>query len=140
MPPISDGLKEGRTLCCGPSRLLSLKIQYLLWYVRGINAHSVGELHVYEGAFHLGMDWDFKETVFSHQGDISFQDIHAYFSRTMLGLILHRLLSPIENVWHIMKMRIRQRQPQPVEQLMFGIQQEWTKTTNCKLVSTFDKQ
>ena len=42
-------------------------------------------------------------------------------------------LSPIENVWRIMKRRIRQRRPQTVEQLKSCIHQEWAKIQFAKL-------
>ena len=42
-------------------------------------------------------------------------------------------LSPFENVWHIMKRRIRQRRPWTVEQLKSCIHQEWAKIPLAKL-------
>ena len=42
-------------------------------------------------------------------------------------------LSPIENVWRIMKRRIRQRRPRTVEQLKSGIHKEWAKIPLAKL-------
>ena len=42
-------------------------------------------------------------------------------------------LSPIENVWCIMKRRIRQRRPQTVQQLKSCIHQEWAKIPLAKL-------
>ena len=42
-------------------------------------------------------------------------------------------LSPIENVWRIMKRRIRQRRPRTVEQLKSCIHQEWAKIPLAKL-------
>ena len=42
-------------------------------------------------------------------------------------------LSPIENVWHIMKRKIRQRRPRTVEQLKLYIKQEWERIPSEKL-------
>ena len=81
------------------------------------------------------------------------QELHAYFSRTMPGLILHELqhvaciecvcltglpavqICPIENVWRIIKRRIRQLRPRTVEQLKSCIHQEWEKfhLQNCNI-------
>ena len=41
--------------------------------------------------------------------------------------------SPIENLWHIMKRRIRQRRPRTAEQLKSCIQQQWAKIPQAKL-------
>ena len=42
-------------------------------------------------------------------------------------------LSPIENVWRIMKRKIRQRRPRTVEQLKLYIKQEWERIPPTKL-------
>ena len=42
-------------------------------------------------------------------------------------------LSPIENVWRIMKRKIRQRRPRTVEQLKSYIKQEWERIPPTKL-------
>ena len=42
-------------------------------------------------------------------------------------------LSPIENVWRIMKRKIRQRRPRTVEQLKLYIKQEWERIPPEKL-------
>ena len=42
-------------------------------------------------------------------------------------------LSPIENIWHIMKQKIRQRRPRTVEQLESYIRQEWDNIPLPKL-------
>ena len=63
---------------------------------------------------------------------------------TTVWLCMHRVrvldwpacsphLSPIENVWCIMKRRIRQWRPQTVEQLKSCIYQEWAKIPLAKL-------
>ena len=42
-------------------------------------------------------------------------------------------LSPIENVWRIMKRKIQQRRPRTVEQLKLYIKQEWERIPPTKL-------
>ncbi|KAL6463867.1 hypothetical protein MHYP_G00282580 [Metynnis hypsauchen] len=42
-------------------------------------------------------------------------------------------LSPIENVWRIMKHKIQQRRPRTVEQLKLYIKQEWERIPPTKL-------
>ncbi len=42
-------------------------------------------------------------------------------------------LSPIENIWHIVKWKIRQRQPRTLQQLETYIRQEWVQIPTPKL-------
>ncbi len=42
-------------------------------------------------------------------------------------------LSPIENIWHIIKLKIRQRQPITLQQLETYIRQEWDQIPTPKL-------
>ncbi len=42
-------------------------------------------------------------------------------------------LSPIENIWHIIKWNIRQRQPQTLQQLETYIRQEWDQIPTLRL-------
>ena len=42
-------------------------------------------------------------------------------------------MTPIENVWRIMKRKIRQRRPRTVEQLKLYIKQEWERIPPTKL-------
>ncbi len=42
-------------------------------------------------------------------------------------------LSPIENIWHIIKRKIRQRRPQTLQQLETYIRQEWDQVPTPKL-------
>ena len=96
---------------------------------------------------------EFLRDICCRQDDNFSKELHVYFSRTMPGLILHELqqhgfigiecvlgwpacipnLSPIGNVWRIMKRRIRQKQPQTVEQLKSCIHHGWEKNPLAKL-------
>ncbi len=42
-------------------------------------------------------------------------------------------LSPIENIWHIIKQKIRQKRPWTLQQLEIYIRQEWDQITKSKL-------
>ena len=42
-------------------------------------------------------------------------------------------LSPIENIWRIIKLKIRQRRPQTLQQLETYIRQEWDQIPTPKL-------
>ncbi len=42
-------------------------------------------------------------------------------------------LSPIENIWHIIKRKIHQRQPRTLQQLETNISQEWDQIPTPKL-------
>ncbi len=42
-------------------------------------------------------------------------------------------LSPIENIWHVIKQKIRQRRPQTLQQLETYIRQEWNQILTPKL-------
>ncbi len=77
----------------------------------------------------------------------------VYFSRTMQNHILQLLqqhgfsrrvrvlnwpacspdLSPIENIWHNIKRKIRQRRPRTLQQLETYIRQEWDQIPTPKL-------
>ncbi len=82
----------------------------------------------------------------SHPDVVSFREDLAFSNMTMPDNILHQLqhhgcverrirvlkwpacspdLSPIENIWRIIKRKMRQRRPKSVEQLEACIRQEW---------------
>ncbi len=98
----------------------------------------------------------FKQSnICSPPDDVYFRKV--YFGRTMLNHILHllqlhgfvveesgcwiglpavqifHLQGPIENIWHIIKLKIRQRQPQTLQQLQTYIRQEWDQIPTPKL-------
>ncbi len=95
--------------------------------------------------------------------DIFSRDVHAYFNKTMQttfcthykvlaaeeeGRVLDWPacspdLSPIENVWRILKRKMRQRRPRTVAHLKTCLQEEWDKITPetlHHLVSSVPKQ
>ncbi len=49
-------------------------------------------------------------------------------------------LSPIENIWHIIKWKIRQRQPRTLQQLETYIRQEWDQIPNGKLITSMPRR
>ncbi len=86
------------------------------------------------------------------QNVVSFREDLAFSNMTMPDHILHQLqhygcveggsgywngqpadLSPIENIWRIIKRKMRQRRPKTVEQLEACIRQEWDNIPIPKL-------
>ena len=116
--------------------------------------HGYGWRYAYMWRYHWcrGLCWNFGETYAAVKTMIPgtpclFQQDNArpHSARvTTVWLYRHRVrvldwpacspdLSPIENVWRIMKRRIRQRWPPSVEQLKSCIHQEWAKIPLAKL-------
>ncbi len=90
----------------------------------------------------------FQNNICSHPDVISFREDLAFSNMTMPDHILHQLqhhgcveegsrywndLSPIENIWRIIKRKMRQRRPKTVEQLEACIRQEWDNIPIPKL-------
>ena len=88
----------------------------------------------------------------SHPDIISFREDPAFFNKIMPDHILHQSqhhgcvgegsgtemacspdLSPIENIWRIIKRKVRQRRPKTIEQLEACIRQEWESIPISKL-------
>lgn len=94
-----------------------------------VNAH--GTRTSVKAPLMLKGTYRFCSNICCHPDAVFFRDILAYFSETMASLILHMLqqhgfivrvrvldwpacspdLSPIENVWRIIKCKIRQQRP-----------------------------
>ena len=97
--------------------------------------------------WHFGGTYAAVKTVAFPRNSMLFQQDNArphYAQVTTVWLCGHRVhvldrpaysldLSPIENVWHIMKRRIRQWRPRTVEQLKSCRHQEWAKIPLAKL-------
>lgn len=67
----------------------------------------------------------------------------AWLARHRIRLLDWPACSPIENVWRIIKRKLRQRRPRTVEQLKTYIQQEWDRipvTVLERLVSSMPKR
>ena len=117
-----------------------------------ISAHGMGDLHISEGTIdaeayvgilgrHMLLS---RRRLFPGSPCLFQQDNARPHSAQVTTAWLHRGpvldwpacgpdLFPLENVCHIIKRRIRQRQPQIVEQLKSCIDQEWTKIPLAKL-------
>ncbi len=96
----------------------------------------------------------FSNNICFHPDVVSFREDLAFSNMTMPDHILHQIqhhgcveegsgywngqpagpdLSPIENIWRIIKRKMRQRRPKTVEQLEACIRQEWDNIPIPKL-------
>ena len=119
-----------------------------------ISAHGMGDLHICEGTIDAEAYVGILERHMLPSRRRLFPGTPCLFQQdnarphsarvTTAWLRRHRVrvldwpacspdLSPIENVWCIMKRRIRQRRPRTVEQLKSCIHQEWAKIPLAKL-------
>ncbi len=114
-----------------------------------VSALGKGNLHFCDGTINAEKYIEIWSTICCLQEDIFSRDVHAYFNKTMQNHILHTLqslaaeeegtgtdwpacspdLSPIENVWRILKRKMRQRRPRTVAHLKTCLQEEWDKIT-----------
>ncbi len=104
-----------------------------------ISAYGMGSLHVLEGTMNAERYIKVLEQHMLPSRRRLFQQDHAKphtAAITTAWLRSRRVrvlnwpacspdLSPIENIWHIIKRKIRQRQPQTLQQLETYIRQEW---------------
>ena len=146
-----------------PSRLLPRKVQkpasVMVWGC--ISAHSMGDLHICEGTIDaeayvgilerhmLPSRWRLfpgtpclfqQDNARPHSARVTTAWLHRHRVR-VLDWMPSPDLSPIENVWRIMKRRIRQQRPRTAEQLKSCIHQEWAKIAKLQqLISSVPKR
>ncbi len=112
-----------------------------------ISAYGMGSLHVLEGTMNaeryikgleqhmLPFRWRLfqKNNAKSHTAAITTAWLHSRRVRVLNWPACSPDLSPIENIWHIIKQKIRQRRPQTLQQLKTYIRQEWDQIPTPKL-------
>ena len=126
-------VKNGRWILCDKDEkdhpdCYQRKVQNQpLWWYGGASVPTTWVICIYvKVPLMWRLMFTFWRDICCQDNDFS-QELHVYFSRTLLGLILHELQhrvhvldwtacrSPIENVWCIMKRTIRQHRPRSVE-------------------------
>ena len=149
---VSSGPKRKRTIRTVMDA--KFKSQHLWWYGAVLVPVAWGTCTSVKAPLMLKGTYRFWSNTCCHPSNVFFMDAPAYFSKTMPNHISARLttawlrskrvrvldwpacspdLSPIENVWRIMKRKIRQRRPRTVEQLKLYIKQEWERIPPTKL-------
>ncbi len=112
-----------------------------------ISAYGVGSLHVLEGTMNAERYIKVLEQhmlpsrrrVFQqdnakpHTADITTAWLRSRRVRVLNWPACSTDLSPIENIWRIIKRKIRQRQPQTLQHLKTYIRQEWDQIPTPKL-------
>ncbi len=143
MNAVSSGLKRRETF----QRVISVqfKSQHLWW--NGVhNAYGMGSLHVLEGTMNAERYIKILEQhmlpsrrrVFQqdnakpHTAAITTAWLHSRRVRVLNWPACSPDLSPIENIWHIIKRKIRQRRPRTLQQLETYIRQEWDQIPTPK--------
>ncbi len=132
----------------GPSRLsLPTEAKANVCHGMGVQQSKQHGWHMCEGTINMEA---YTGIVQRHILPSRWWEVHGYYIKTMPSLILHVLqqrgfvdkvnvldwpadLSPIENVWLIMKRRIRQQQSQTAELLKSCIKWDWTKILLAEL-------
>ncbi len=118
-----------------------------------VSAHGMGNLHICEGTINAeryiqvleqymlpskqclfqGHPCLFQDNSKPHSARVTAAWLRSKRVRVLDWPACSPDLSPIENVWRIMKRKIRQRRPRTVEQLKLYIKQEWERIPPTKL-------
>ncbi len=113
----------------------------------GISAYGMGSLHVLEGTMNAERYIKVLEQHMLTSRRCLFQQDNAKPHTAAIATAWLRSrrvrvlnwpacspdLSPIENIWHIIKQKIRQRRPQTLQQLETYIRQKWDQFPTPKL-------
>ncbi len=152
---VSSGLKRRETV----QRVISVqfKSQHLWWYGGCISAYGMGSLHVLESTMKAER---YIKVLEQHmlpsrrrvfQQDNAKQHTAAITTAWLRSRRVRMLnwpacspdLSPIDNIWCIIKRKIWQRRPQTLQQLETYIRQEWDQiptTILQKLITSMPRR
>ncbi len=143
---VSSGLKRRRD---HSSSVISVQFesQHLWWYGGRISAYGMGSLHVLEGTMNaeryikvleqhmLPSRWHVfqQDNAEPHTAAITTAWLRSRRVRVLNWPACSPDLSPIENIWCIIKRKIHQRRPRTLQQLETYIRQEWDQIPTPKL-------
>ncbi len=118
-----------------------------------INAYGMGSLHVLEGTMNaeryikdleqhmLPSRWRLfqQDNAKPHTTAITIAWLHSRRVQVLNWPAYSPDLSPIENIWHTIKLKMRQRRPQTLQQLETYIRQEWDQIPTPKLITSMPR-
>ncbi len=151
MDAVSSGLKRRGDLPACHQRSVQKPASLMVWGC--ISAYGMGSLHVLEGTMNaeryikaleqhmLPSRWHLFQgrpnpnpnNAKPHTAAITTAWLHSRRVRVQNWPACSPDISPIENIWHIIKRKICQRRPQTLHQLETYIRQEWDQIPTPKL-------